>query len=113
MSPGFGDGPGAATGSGESASDPSVCRLAASANGLFQCGGPTPEVQVPPPQPGKPPTPEIQSSAEQERRAWTVEVAGTPDPGELPPGFRKLKPLFRSQRVPQELVWVAEVGILL
>lgn len=67
------------------------------------------EVTVPPPQPGKPASPKSNPSAEQERRAWTVEVAGTPTPKGAASWVPKLKPLFRGQRVPQELVWVAEV----
>ncbi|MBL9175640.1 MAG: transglycosylase SLT domain-containing protein [Verrucomicrobiales bacterium] len=67
------------------------------------------EVNVPPPQPGKPASPKSNPSAEQERRAWSVEVAGTPAPKGAAPWVPKLKPLFRGQRVPQELVWVAEV----
>lgn len=67
------------------------------------------EVNVPPPQPGKPASPKSNPSAEQERRAWTVEVAGTPAPKGAASWVPKLKPLFRGQRVPQELVWVAEV----
>ncbi|MBN8247287.1 MAG: lytic transglycosylase domain-containing protein [Verrucomicrobia bacterium] len=67
------------------------------------------EVQIPPPRPGQPAPPRTNPSAAQERQAWEVQVGRTPSPKGAATWVPRLKPLFRAQRVPQELVWVAEV----
>lgn len=67
------------------------------------------EVQIPPPRPGQAPPPRTNPSAAQERRAWEIQVGRTPPPKGAATWVPRLKPVFRAQRVPQELVWVAEV----
>ena len=67
------------------------------------------EVNIPPPRPGQRPTAASNPTAEQERQAWTVKVEETPPPRGAATWVPKLKPVFRGQRVPMELVWLAEV----
>lgn len=67
------------------------------------------EVHIPAPRPGQPTTPAANPSAEQQRKAWTVQVAETPAPKGSTVWVPKLKPIFSGQRIPTELVWVAEV----
>lgn len=67
------------------------------------------ELQIPPPRPGQPAPPRTNPTAAQERQAWEVQIGRTPPPRGASTWVPKLKPLFRAQRVPQELVWVAEV----
>lgn len=67
------------------------------------------EVQIPPPRPGEPAAPRANPSAARERQAWEVQVGRTPPPKGAATWVPRLKPLFREQRMPQELVWVAEV----
>lgn len=67
------------------------------------------EVNVPPPRPGQPEAPKSNPSPAQERRAWDVEVARKPAPKGSTTWVPRLKPLFTRQRVPAELVWLAEI----
>jgi len=66
--------------------------------------------QTPPPKskPGQPP-PRTNPSAEVERKAWQKQLQTRPWPPAAQEYVPKLKPLFTAQRVPAELVWVAEV----
>ena len=63
----------------------------------------------PKPQPGRPAKP-IQNPAPQVvREIWIKKVAEHPWPGAAKPYVASLKPIFAAQKVPPELVWVAEV----
>lgn len=66
---------------------------------------------VPPvkPEPGKPPKPPANPSPALEREIWIKKVADRPWPEAARPYVSRLKPVFIAQKVPAELVWVAEV----
>jgi membrane-bound lytic murein transglycosylase D len=57
---------------------------------------------LPPGVPYKPP-------AEQIREIWVRKMSDRPLPEEAKPYVSKLKPIFSQQKVPSQLVWVAEV----
>lgn len=67
--------------------------------------------QTPPPKPkpGEPPPPRVNPSAEVERKAWQKQLQTRPWPAAAQEYVPKLKPLFTAQKVPAELVWLAEV----
>lgn len=69
------------------------------------------ELIIPPPpvEPGQPAKPRPNPPAEKEREIWTRQLADRPWPPQATPYVSKLKPIFTSQKVPGELVWVAEV----
>jgi membrane-bound lytic murein transglycosylase D len=69
------------------------------------------QIEVPPPKavPGQPAPAPVNPSPVQERRAWTVKVAKGSTPKGAATWVPTLKPVFASQRVPPELVWLAEV----
>lgn len=66
-------------------------------------------IPEPEPEPGRPPPPRPVPTPEQERRVWRQQVSTRP----LPRGAReyvpRLKPVFAGQKMPPELVWLAEV----
>ncbi len=66
---------------------------------------------APPPkvQPGKAPPPLPNPGAAQEREIWIKKVAPEPWPKAAREYVPRLKPVFAAEKVPQELVWVAEV----
>jgi membrane-bound lytic murein transglycosylase D len=66
---------------------------------------------TPPPkvEPGHPPEPAVNPSAEKEREIWTRKVSERPWPPAANSYVTSLKPVFLAQKVPPELVWVAEV----
>jgi membrane-bound lytic murein transglycosylase D len=66
---------------------------------------------VPPPkqEPGKPSKPLPNPSPVLEREVWVKKLGERPIPEAAKPYVTKLKPIFASQKVPPELVWVAEV----
>jgi membrane-bound lytic murein transglycosylase D len=66
---------------------------------------------IPPPKtvPGQPPPPPVNPTPEQERAIWIKKVSTRPVPEEAKPYVNKLKPIFAQQKVPSQLVWVAEV----
>jgi membrane-bound lytic murein transglycosylase D len=63
----------------------------------------------PPPVPGQPPKPPANPSPSAERTVWQKKLADRPWPKGAEELVPKLKPIFASERVPVELVWVAEV----
>src|SRR5205085_10609526 len=70
----------------------------------FRRSVPTPKVK--PGQPAKPiPNPEPQI----EREIWIKKLAERPWPKTAQPLVNRLKPIFTAQKVPPELVWIAEV----
>lgn len=66
---------------------------------------------IPPPsrEPGQPPQRPPNPSAETQRQTWQKKLARRPQPSAAQPYVRRLKPIFAAERVPVELVWVAEV----
>lgn len=59
--------------------------------------------------PGQPPPAPIQPAPEQIREVWIRKISARPVPAEAKPYVSRLKPIFSEQRVPSQLVWVAEV----
>ena len=66
-------------------------------------------VRVPPPHADRPVPPRTNPTPARERQAWEAQVRRTPAPKGAQAWVPRLKPVFRGQRVPQELVWLAEV----
>jgi membrane-bound lytic murein transglycosylase D len=66
---------------------------------------------VPPPatEPGKPRPPPPNPAPGQEREIWARKLAARPWPENAKSLVEKLKPIFAAEKVPPELVWVAEV----
>jgi peptidoglycan lytic transglycosylase D len=66
---------------------------------------------IPPPktEPGKSPPPLPNPSAQQEREIWIKKVSERPWPKEAKPYVTRLKPIFVEEKLPPELVWIAEV----
>ncbi len=66
-------------------------------------------IPMPRPEPGRPAKP-IQNPAPQVvREIWIKKIAGHPWPSAGKPYVANLKPIFAAQKVPPELVWMAEV----
>ncbi len=70
----------------------------------WQRSAPPPKVQ-----PGKLPSPLPNPGPAQEREIWIKKVAREPWPKAAREYVPRLKPAFASEKVPTELVWVAEV----
>lgn len=64
-----------------------------------------PPPRPPAPSPKRPPQP----SPELQRQMWQKKLAQRPQPKSAHPYVSRLKPIFIAERVPAELVWVAEV----
>lgn len=66
---------------------------------------------VPPPavEPGQPPKPVPNPAPQKEREIWNKQLAERPWPPNAKPYVQELKPIFAAQKVPPELVWMAEV----
>jgi membrane-bound lytic murein transglycosylase D len=66
---------------------------------------------VPPPktQPGKPPKTIPNPPPQKERQVWIAKLSQRPLPKTAQPYVSSLKTIFTAERVPPELVWVAEV----
>lgn len=66
---------------------------------------------IPPPgtTPGQPTPKPVNPTPAQQRRVWTSVVATEPWPAAAKRYVPELKPIFLSERVPAELVWLAEV----
>lgn len=66
---------------------------------------------MPPPkaQPGQPAPRVPNPKPQQERELWTKTFSKRAAPKEAPPLVAELKPIFAEEKVPAELVWVAEV----
>lgn len=65
----------------------------------------------PPPKgkPGEPARPGTNPGAARQREVWATEVAQRPWPPAAGPQVPRLKPIFAGEKVPPELVWLAEV----
>lgn len=59
--------------------------------------------------PGQPPPPRFKPRAEQIREIWIRKITQRPMPDAAKPYVGELKPIFIRQKVPSQLVWVAEV----
>jgi membrane-bound lytic murein transglycosylase D len=66
---------------------------------------------IPPPKvkPGEPPKPVPNPAPQMEREVWVKELKTRPWPPNAKPYVTQLKPIFAAQKVPPELVWIAEV----
>lgn len=66
---------------------------------------------VPPPDvaPGKTPSLPLNPGAEKEREIWTKKINERPWPAAASNHVAVLKPIFIAQKIPAELVWIAEV----
>ncbi|HXT11838.1 MAG TPA: lytic transglycosylase domain-containing protein [Candidatus Angelobacter sp.] len=66
---------------------------------------------IPPPKriPGQPPPPPVVPSPKQVEEVWIRKISKRPVPEEARPYVAKLKPIFSREKVPSQLVWVAEV----
>jgi membrane-bound lytic murein transglycosylase D len=70
----------------------------------FRRTSPPPKVE-----PGQPPKPVPNPAPQMERETWSKQLAGRPWPEAAKPYVSRLKPIFTGQKVPPELVWIAEV----
>jgi len=66
-------------------------------------------IPEPEPEPGRPPPPRPPPTPEQERQVWRQQVARRPLPRGANVYVPRLKPVFAGERLPPELVWLAEV----
>jgi membrane-bound lytic murein transglycosylase D len=68
-------------------------------------------IKIPPPKskPGAPPKPVPNPPPQLERQIWIEKLSERPWPATAKPYVSRLKPIFITQRVPPELVWLAEV----
>ncbi len=66
---------------------------------------------IPPPKgtPGQPPPPVPNPAPKVESEIWVKKLAGRPWPDSAKLYVPRLKPIFVAQKVPPELVWIAEV----
>jgi membrane-bound lytic murein transglycosylase D len=60
-------------------------------------------------EPGQPPKPVPNPEPEIERKAWQKQLEKRPLPKEAEKYVNRLKPVFTAQKVPEKLVWLAEV----
>jgi membrane-bound lytic murein transglycosylase D len=63
----------------------------------------------PAPTPGQPPRPAPNPPPAKEREIWIKRLSSRPWPETAKPYVSRLKPIFAQQKVPPELVWIAEV----
>jgi membrane-bound lytic murein transglycosylase D len=66
---------------------------------------------IPPPkvEPGQPIKPRLNPSAGWQREVWVQEVTNRPWPPAASNLVTRLKPIFTAEKIPAELVWLAEV----
>jgi membrane-bound lytic murein transglycosylase D len=66
---------------------------------------------IPPPksEPGQPPKPAPNPTPQKEREVWVTKLSQRPVPKTAKPYVSQLKPIFAAEKVPPELVWLAEV----
>jgi membrane-bound lytic murein transglycosylase D len=66
---------------------------------------------IPPPktEPGQPPPPIPNPQPQQAREIWIKEISQKPSPKETNPLVAELKPIFAEEKIPPQLVWIAEV----
>jgi membrane-bound lytic murein transglycosylase D len=66
-------------------------------------------IPLPKAEPGQPPKPWPNPAPQKEREVWVRELAERPWPKNAKPYIANLKPIFATEKVPPELVWIAEV----
>ena len=66
-------------------------------------------IPPPKPEPGKAPKPAPKPTPQREREVWVKKVAERPWPAAAKVYIAKLKPIFAAEKIPPELVWIAEV----
>ena len=68
-------------------------------------------VIIPPPktEPGKPPLPRPNPTPQMQREIWVKKLATRPWPQGAKAYVPRLKPIFAAQKIPPELIWIAEV----
>jgi membrane-bound lytic murein transglycosylase D len=66
-------------------------------------------IRPPQPSPGQPALPPLNPAPEKQRALWNKKLADRPIPDAAKPYITKLKPIFIAEKVPAELVWLAEV----
>ncbi len=66
-------------------------------------------IPAPKPVPGRPPAPIPNPAPQLAREIWIQKLAERPWPKAAKPYVSRLKPIFAAQKVPPELVWLAEV----
>ena len=59
--------------------------------------------------PGELPVPRPNPTPEKEREVWIKKLSQQPWPENSKPYVSQLKPIFAAQKIPEELVWLAEV----
>jgi membrane-bound lytic murein transglycosylase D len=59
--------------------------------------------------PGQPPPPRVNPPPQEIREIWVKKISTRPVPDEAKPYVSRLKPIFSQQKVPSQLVWIAEV----
>lgn len=64
---------------------------------------------IPPPEPDKPKTPAMNPTSELERKLWDKQLSKKPIPKGSDKYLSLLKSVFISEKMPPELVWIAEV----
>ena len=68
-------------------------------------------IAIPPPNVGtnQPPPPRVNPPPQMERELWVREISGRPWSAAAKEYVPQLKPIFAAQKIPPELVWVAQV----
>ena len=66
-------------------------------------------IPLPKTEPGQPPRPRPNPPPQKEREVWVRELAERPWPKNAKPYVAYLKPIFAAEKIPPELVWIAEV----
>ncbi len=66
-------------------------------------------IAIPPPQTNQPPVAITNPPAQKERELWVKKVSGRPWPAAAKEYVPQLKPIFLAQKIPAELIWIAEV----
>jgi len=66
-------------------------------------------IVAPKPEPGQPPQPAPNPPPQKERELWIEKISARPWPENAKSYVARLKPIFTAQKVPPELVWLAEV----
>jgi membrane-bound lytic murein transglycosylase D len=66
-------------------------------------------IPAPKVKPGEPSKPVPNPTPQREREVWVKKVAGRPWPAAAKAYVQRLKPIFAAEKVPPELVWIAEV----
>jgi len=66
-------------------------------------------IPQPKPEPGRPTPPRVNPTPKQQQTVWNRQIEKKPQPAGSAATVAKLKPLFAAQKVPPQLIWLAEV----